>query len=177
MDQLVDANKVLEEKMDVRIVYLPPSKVAAYKYIGESPEDVAKKIIYTFIRESNLPEVKPDFRLYGFNNPSPQEGQREYGYEFWVTIPEDMEVKAPLEIRQFDGGLYAAHCINFGDFHEWESFVNLMMRNQEYEVQWRDPEGMGGCLEEELNIYTNILEGAEKAEQLDLLIPIKKRES
>ncbi len=37
--------------------------------------------------------------------------------------------------------------------------------------------GMGGCLEEELNIYTNILEGAEKAEQLDLLIPIKKRES
>lgn len=88
-----------------------------------------------------------------------------------------MEVKAPVEIKQFAGGLYAAHCINFGDFNEWESFVNLTMRNQEYEVQWREPEGMGGCLEEELNIYTNILEGAEKAEQLDLLIPIKKRES
>lgn len=26
MDQLMDANKVLEEKMDVRIVYLPPAK-------------------------------------------------------------------------------------------------------------------------------------------------------
>ena len=177
MDQLMDANKVLEEKMDVRIVYLPPAKIAAYRYIGESPEDAAKKVIYSFIRESNLPKVKPDFRLYGFNNPSPKEGQREYGYEFWVTIPEDMEVKAPVEIKQFDGGLYAAHCINFGDFNEWESFVNLTMRNQEYEVQWREPEGMGGCLEEELNIYTNILEGAEKAEQLDLLIPIKKRES
>lgn len=177
MGQLMDANKVLEGKMDVRIIYLPPSKIAAYRYIGDSPEDVAKKVIYTFIRESNLPEIKPDFRLYGFNNPSPQEGQKEYGYEFWVTIPEDMEVKTPIEIKQFDGGLYAAHCINFGDFDEWETFVNLMMNNQEYEVQWREPEGMGGCLEEELNIYTNILKGAEKAEQLDLLIPIKKRES
>ncbi len=177
MGQLMDANKVLEGKMDVRIIYLPPSKIASYRYIGDSPEDVAKKVIYTFIRESNLPEIKPDFRLYGFNNPSPQEGQKEYGYEFWVTIPEDMEVKTPIEIKQFDGGLYAAHCINFGDFDEWETFVNLMMNNHEYEVQWREPEGMGGCLEEELNIYTNILKGAEKAEQLDLLIPIKKRES
>lgn len=62
-----------------------------------------------------------------------------------------------------------------GDFNEWEPFTNLTMRNEEYEVQWREPEGMGGCLEEELNVYTNMVEGAERAEQLDLLIPIKRR--
>lgn len=38
-------------------------------------------------------EIKPDAGLFGFNHPNP--GMREdgkYGYEDWVTIPEDMEV-------------------------------------------------------------------------------------
>ncbi len=36
---------------------------------------------------------------------------------------------------------------------------------------------MDGCLEEELNIYTNVAEGKRENVQLDLLIPIKKRGS
>lgn len=175
MAQLIEANKVLEEKMDIRIIHIPPSKVAAFKYVGENPEEKAKELIYAFIKESNLPTVKPDFRLYGFNSPSPQEGQREYGYEFWVTIPEDMEVKSPIEKKELTGGLYAAHCIQFGDFHEWEPFRNLIMNNKEYEIDWREQEGDGGFMEEELNIFTNIVEGEQKAKQLDLLIPIIKK--
>lgn len=177
MEQLMDANKVLEEKMDIRIIYIPPSKVAAYRCVGESPEEPAKELISAFIKESNLQTVKPDFRLYGFNSPSPEEGQREYGYEFWVTIPDDMEVKSPIEKKELSGGLYAAHCIQFGDFHEWGPFRELILNNKEYEIDWRDNEGDGGFMEEELNIFTNIIEKEPKAVQLDLLIPIKKRTS
>ena len=175
MNELVKANKVLESKMDIRIVYLPPVQVASCQYMGPNPEDVAKERLYKFIEESDLLTLKPDIRIFGFNNPSPQEGQEEYGYEFWVTIPEDMEIKGNVQKREFAGGLYAAHCIKFGDFQEWESFVNIMNSNQEYEIDWREPEGMGGCMEEELNVYTNITEGIEKPAQLDLLIPIKRR--
>ncbi|MDF2802568.1 MAG: MerR family transcriptional regulator [Anaerocolumna sp.] len=173
--ELENASKVLEGKMDIRIVHLPPATVVTSQHIGESPEEVAGIRIYNFIKESNLPVVKPDFRLYGFNNPSPRKGLAEYGYEFWVTIPDNMEVNEPFVKKNFDGGLYAAHCIKFGDFNEWESFSNQLKENEEYEIDWRAPDGMGGCLEEELNIYTNILEGVNKVEQLDLLIPIKRR--
>ncbi len=175
MDQLVNASKVLEEKMEIRIVYLPPATVVACQHIGENPEEVSGGKIYNFIKESNLPVLKPDFRLYGFNNPSPKEGQAVYGYEFWVTVPENLEVDESYLTKTFEGGLYAAHCIKFGDFNEWETFSNQLKENEEYEIDWRGPEGMGGCLEEELNIYTNILEGVNKVEQLDLLIPIKRR--
>lgn len=176
MSDLLKADEVLESKMDIRIVYLPPATVASYRYVGENPEDTAGPMIYSFIKEKDLPRVKPDFRLYGFNNPSPLEGQREYGYEFWVTIPDDMEVREPYVKKHFKGGLYAAHCIKMGDFQEWRTFIELMQKHEEYEIEWREPEGMGGCMEEELNIYTNILEGVKVgADQLDLLTPIKRK--
>lgn len=177
MSDLEKAEEVLESKMDIRIVYLPPATVASYRNIAVNPEDEAGARIYSFIRERKLTEVKPDFRLYGFNNPCPQEGQKEYGYEFWVTIPDDMEVKKPFVKKKFDGGLYAAHCIKMGNFEEWGTFMKLLENHEEYEIQWREPYGMGGCLEEELNIFMNIQDPAKTgAEQLDLLIPIRKRE-
>lgn len=177
MEDLTKADKAMERKMEIRIVYLPPAEVASYQYVGENPEDPAGDMILDFIKKSDLARIKPDFRLYGFNNPSPAEGQKEYGYEFWATIPEDMEVQAPLKKKHFNGGLYAAHCIKMGDFHEWEGFVRQVLASKEYEGDFREPRGMDGCLEEELNIYTNVAEGKRENVQLDLLIPIKKRGS
>lgn len=175
MGDLVKASNVLTERMDVRIIYLPPMTVAAYQYIGENPEDMVEEKIQGFIREIDLHRIKPDFRVLGFNNPNPVEGQKEYGYEMWVTVPEDIEVKETIVKKHFEGGLYAAHSIKFGDFHEWESFIKKMQQHEEYEIDWRDPEG--GCLEESLNAYNNLQEGKTKPDQMDLLIPIKKREA
>lgn len=150
--------------------------VASSQYTGPNPEEVAEKPIYEFIESVRLTEVKPDFRVIGFNNLSPQENVEHYGYEFWVTIPENMNVPAPLTKKKFDGGLYAAHCIKMGDFHEWEEFYNWAKNNKEYEIDEREPYGMGGCLEEHLNAFTHYsLKEDNSFIQLDLLIPIKKK--
>ncbi len=175
MEKLNEANNVIESKMDIRILYLPPATVASSHYIGDNPEDNAGNMLAEFIKNSDLPNVKKDFRQYGFNNPSPSEENSVYGYEFWVTIPDDMDVPSPLEKKYFAGGLYAAHCIKMGDFHEWGTFFEQMQNNSEYEIDYREPFGMGGCLEEHLNafsVYTNTQTGHV---QLDLLIPIKKK--
>jgi DNA gyrase inhibitor GyrI len=105
---------------DVRIVYLPPAAVAASHYIGDEPERHAAMVMDKFVLESGLPAIKPDLRQYGFNHPNPGciKGKDTHGYEFWVTIPEDMEVPAPLEKKHFPGGLYAAHMIPMGAFEE-----------------------------------------------------------
>ncbi len=177
MGDFIKAGEVLETKKDIRIVYLPPATVASYRCVKENPEEEAGAQIYSFIRENRLPAQKPDFRLYGFNSPSPQPGQEVYGYEFWATIPEELQVPEPFAKKRFEGGLYAAHCIKMGDFQEWEYFYNAVQNLAEYEIDCREPLGMGGCLEEELNIYNNISDSTKQgAEQLDLLIPIKKRE-
>lgn len=174
MDDLNKANDSLSALKNVRIIHLPPCTVAASHYFGENPENNAGKPLDEFIKRIELQKIKPDLRMYGFNNPSPT-GNETYGYEFWVTIPDDLDVPAPLQKKHFEGGLYAAHCIKMGDFHEWQLLWQWVMKNSEYEYDAREPLGMNGFLEEHLNAYSyfNGDEMAAKFVQLDLLTPIK----
>lgn len=177
MEELNRANEILSPLKNVRILYLPPFTVAASHAFGPNPEDMADKPLNEFIQSARLPERKPDFRIFGFNNPSPA-GNEAYGYEFWVTIPEDMPVPAPLQKKRFAGGLYAAHCIKMGDFQEWQLLCQWVDASQEYDYEAREPLGMDGCMEEHLNahsVFTAKKDGAQFV-QLDLLIPIKKRQ-
>jgi len=178
MEELNKATKNLETIKNVRIIHLPPSTVAASHYIGENPEENAGKQLEKFLKESHLYEIKPDARVFGFNNPCPSNNGAIYGYELWVTIPDDMDVPKPFEKKHFNGGLYAAHMITLGNFHEWEWLYNWVnIDNPKYEANTIDDNGkvMGGLLEEHLNyVYHSNLNWPESDEhQLDLLFPIK----
>ena len=163
---------------DVRIVYLPPSDVAAYQYEGDEPEAHVGDVMNTFVIKSNLTEIKPDIRQYGFNAPNPEDGEEHHGYEVWVTIPDNFDVPAPIMKKHFEGGLYAARMIPFGAFEEWGWLFEWVMNNDKYEYRgdW-NPENMFGNLEETLN-YVNRVHNQDlgiSGLQLDLLIPIKER--
>ncbi len=179
MQDINHANATLSLFDNTRILYLPPATVAASHFTGPDPESAAGGAINRFIVEARLPQRKPDFRLYGFNNPNPTPDSESHGYEFWVTIPENMPVPAPLVKKHFEGGLYAAHCIKMGDFQEWGPFWQWVQNHTMYSYVPRNPLGMGGSLEEHLNAYTVFQhltpENVQEAEfsQLDLLIPIQ----
>lgn len=182
MEKLKQANENLSKINDVRIIYLPPFYVASAHHIGDDPELIVNAQIDAFVSENKLHKIKPDIRLFGFNHPNPIDESGYHGYEAWVTIPDDMEVPAPLKKKQFPGGLYAAHMIPFGNFNEWDMFLEWVMKSDIYEFMGdlQDQEHMCGLLEEHLNYYTHIDQGSIKDDhlQLDLLIPIavKNRE-
>jgi len=173
MDDLHKANEVLTVLTNVRIIYLPPCTVVSSHYIGENPEDVAGKMMDKFVESVRLQNIKSDLRMYGFNNPSPS-GSETYGYEFWVTVSDGLDIVEPLEKKKFEGGLYAAHCIKIGDFHEWQFLDDWVKNSKEYEYDEREPHGMGGCLEEHLNAYT-YFDNSEDFTQVDLLMPVRKK--
>lgn len=164
---------------DVRIIYLPPSAVAAAHYIGDDPEDHTNDMITRFVRETSLPEIKPDLRHYGFNHPSPVDATGFHGYEMWVTIPEDWVVPAPLEKKHFGGGLYAAHTIMMGEFDDWIKLFAWVDGNDKYEFagDMLDQEHMCGLMEEHLNYISHIGLATPEPEdmQLDLLMPLRER--
>lgn len=174
--------KAAEQKKamnDVRIVHLPASTVAAAHYIGDDPEDKVGLMISDFVRENRLWEKHPGLRLYGFNHPNPVDETGYHGYEFWVTIPENLEVAPPLQKKFFPGGTYAAHMIQMGNFHEWAWLDEWVRTNGEYQYCGNgDPEIMFGSLEEHLNYHDHIQQtpsGEPETVQLDLLIPVKKK--
>ncbi|MGI5885669.1 MAG: effector binding domain-containing protein [Candidatus Spyradocola sp.] len=161
---------------DVRILTLPRMTVAAAHALCAQPEAAAGEMMADFVRESDLARRKPDARLFGFNHPNPSEDRPVYGYEFQVTIPDDMEVPPPLVRKVMPGGLYAAHAIMMGDFHEWGYLLHWVQESDRYEARWaaEGDEVMGGLLEEHLNYLTNWPEN-ESERQLDLLFPIRSR--
>ena len=173
--QVTDALTALR---DVRVLYIPPCVVASIQYKGESPEEHAGDLLDAFIREVGLYELKPDAKVYGFNNPDPSPDAPTYGYEFWVSIPESLEVKAPFTKKYFEGGLYAAHMITLGNFHEWQWLINwATAEDSQYQINWdsKKVNAMGGLLEDHLNyVYHSHLNWPESDEhQIDLLLPVK----
>lgn len=181
MNDLNSANKNLSKLTDVRIVYLPPATVAAIEKIGGTPEYDTGKELQKFIEETKLHKIKPDMRHYGFNHPNGEKPDgSDHGYERWITIPEDMEIPEPFVKKKFYGGLYAAHVISMGNFEEWELLCEWAKDSKEYEPNWGDHQCMDGLLEEHLNYLNQYYlsnEELDKCMQLDLLIPIKPKET
>ncbi len=180
MENLKQADQGGSEMKDIRIVHLPESDVAAAHAEGDDPEDRAGRMIAEFARSVRLWEKHPGLRLYGFNHPSPTDETGWHGYEFWVTIPDGMEVPPPLEKKHFAGGTYSAHMIQMGNFEEWTPFYEAVANSGEYDYAGSgSPEDMFGNLEEHLNYHDHILEtavGEPVTQQLDLLIPVRRRQ-
>ena len=179
MDELKQADRDGRAMKDIRIVHLPESDVAAAHVVGDDPEERAGKMIAEFARSARLWEKHPGLRLYGFNHPSPMDETGFHGYEFWITVPDGMEVPAPLEKKHFAGGTYAAHMIQMGNFEEWGPFYESVVNSGEYEYAGSGtPEDMFGNLEEHLNYHDHIMDtkdGEPETQQLDLLIPVRRR--
>lgn len=133
MDDLNRANKVISklQDKDVRIIYLPPMTVASVHIINGDYADKAEliyvaeaisgELLDEFVKNNKLTTQKPDLRHFGFNQPMGEyDTSPDHGYERWVTIPDDMQVKPPFIKKQIPGGLYAAHMIAMCAFEEWE---------------------------------------------------------
>jgi DNA gyrase inhibitor GyrI len=150
---------------DVRIVTLPPMRVASSLGYGATPEMFAwEKILAWAERHGALTD--PAARWFGFNNPSPSAGSPNYGYEQWVTVGPDAQPEGDVEIKEFGGGLYAvSRCTLEHIFESWQALVAWRERNgyRASHHQW---------LEESINPpRTGAAVGANEA-VMDLYLPI-----
>lgn len=175
-------SETLNQLKDVRILMLPPCTVASYHVSGENPEEAAGEVVSEWIKSSGLYQRKPDARMFGFNHPNPSPDKPHHGYEVWVTIPDDMELPKPLVKKHFEGGMFAAHTIQFPNFHEWDWLIQWAKNNPKFMVNFSEQgdEIMGGCLEEHINwVYCSHLgwpdERPADCGQIDLLLPVKPR--
>lgn len=186
MEQLNHASEKLNklEDKDVRIVYLPPMTVAAAYASGEGCEGKAGDMITNFVQESGLLKIKPDARSFGFDcsKGAAVLGEPSHVYEMWVSIPDHLEIPAPLVKRTFDGGLYAAHVLRAWDFEDWRLLREWVNANNKYDNDWGAPRWIspetvaGQGFEETLNFYNFVQKGGKMEDlQLDLLFPIKEK--
>ena len=162
--------KSTEQLKNVRIMELPPMTVATYCALSETPEVDCAEVFDKFVLDNNL-HKRSGYRYFGFNNPDPFEDSPIYGYELWVTIPEDFELPAPFVKKQFDGGMYASISAQMNEIGErWKSLYEWSTQSERYEgdfsMQW---------LEEQVMDFETFMskQVPDSEKQLDLLLPIK----
>lgn len=92
---------------EIRIVKLAPCRVASFFGFGQEPESAAWEALTAWAQPLGYLDDVSNHRIFGFNNPDPAPGSPNYGYEFWITIPETTNPGDQVEVKEFSGGLYA----------------------------------------------------------------------
>jgi len=167
---------------DVRIIYLPPMTVASVYAQGTEPgpELTTGELLNKFISDTNLKEIYPAARHFGFNNPDEPVHGEGHGYERYITIPDDMEVSLPFVKKQLKSSLYAAYTIPFGEWDAWFKLHEWVFNNEYYDFGDNEIEDVCGWIEEHLNYWNWYASGlsmgeVDKFRQIELMIPIQKK--
>ncbi len=61
-------------------------RVVSFQAISKTPENDAMMKLREWAEPRGLFADSIAHPIYGFNNPSPQKGKKEYGYEFWIQV-------------------------------------------------------------------------------------------
>jgi len=162
-------NKLKRSDGQVRIIYVPPMTVAVSRGLTEEEEKANEK----FTQE--LLKIKPDVRIFAVFNCSIEDlkfDETDPG-EGWGSIPDDMEVPAPLTKKTFEGGLYAAYA-GIESLNSFRALAEWVNESEDFEIADDGRPLLDECLDAyhllkgDLKKGTGVLQG-------DLLLPIKRK--
>ncbi len=157
---VLGSDKKMVKENDFKIVTLPEMRVVSFHAMGEflgDPEPKAGAKMYKWANPLGLYDEPEKHRVFGFNNPDPkydrEKGQfivnkeNPYGYEFWMTIPEDFEVDDEVTVKTIPEGLFVTKsCIGIDDLGRvWQELGTWVKESKEYKF------GKHQCLEENTN--------------------------
>jgi DNA gyrase inhibitor GyrI len=82
-------------------------RVAAARAVGAAPEIDAWRRLRAWAEPNGFLHDTDEHPVFGFNNPAPSPTPGQYGYEFWIRVEDGANPSRDIEIKDFDGGLYA----------------------------------------------------------------------
>lgn len=150
--------------LNVRIEKLPRMWVASVLAFGEAPETDAWRRLREWAAPRGLLSDFDRHPIFGFNNPAPSPGGKEYGYELWIRVDGPEPGASAVTFKEFEGGLFAVTaCRLHGDPDIVATWRRLWDWAQAGPYRWRRSQE----LEKVLNPNA-----AEDELVLDLYLPI-----
>ncbi len=164
------------EDLFVQVVELEPMRVASVRAFSETPEKDAWEKLRAWAEPQDLLDDLTKHPVFGFNNPNPSPGLKEYGYEFWIRMGVHFKGDGEIEARDYEGGLFAVTTCKlweeihseFGKEHgfleSWKKLVDWVILSEKYEIDesrqcLEKPENPGAPETElVLNLYQAIKE-------------------
>ncbi|MFQ5789311.1 MAG: GyrI-like domain-containing protein [Acidobacteriota bacterium] len=125
-------------RLEVRIVRLEPMRVASVRAVSETPERDAWEKMRAWAGPKGLLDDLAEHLVFGFNNPAPSQDRKDYGYELWIGVDPGIESEGEVEVKDFEGGLYAVTtCTLLGDPNVLETWKKLWEWVESSKFKWR----------------------------------------
>ncbi len=164
-----EKSNMLQENIttpSVRFVTLPPMRTAYYIAVSSSPEEEALKTVTDWVKVKHLEGTA---RLFGGDMPPYPSGEgKPYGYGVLASIPDGVEVAAPLKEMTVQGGLYAVMESSDDIGGSWKKLMDYLQTHMEYA-----PDSSRLCYEE--HVRNDTPEGSGNAYFLRLMEPVKRK--
>jgi DNA-binding transcriptional ArsR family regulator len=134
------------EDLFVQVIELEPMRVASVRVFSATPEIDAWEKMRAWAEPQGLLEDLDNHPVFGFNNPNPSPGQKEYGYEFWIRMGTLFKGEGEIEAKDSDGGLYAVTSCRLGEELEseftkehgylepWKKLIEWVVLSEKYEI-------------------------------------------
>lgn len=122
----------ITKEIDVKTVKLEPMRVASVRAVSKTPEHDSWEKMREWAEPKGLLQDIKKHPVFGFNNPDPSAGREDYGYEFWIRVEPDIKPEGEVEIKEFEGGLYAVTTCKLKEELESEFF-----RKEGYLESWK----------------------------------------
>ena len=150
---------------NIKLVKMAPARAVAFSCVGVEPEDEAYGKVQEWLDKN---ELNGTARIFGFNTePYPSAENPKYGFGYCATIPEGVEITAPLYEMRLSGGVYALIPDDGGGPETgWKKVHELLNDNDWTWTQDKDREPCG--LEE--HIYLE-----EGGPIINILFAVKKK--
>jgi predicted transcriptional regulator YdeE len=96
----------MTKALEVRNADLPTMTVASVVGFGKEPEPEALRLMKEYAGRISVEVASPEHPTYGFNNPDPQPGIEEYGYELWMRVEPGTMAEEPIKIKEIPAASY-----------------------------------------------------------------------
>ena len=157
--------------LNVRLESLPRMWVASVLAFGPAPEAVAWHRLREWASAKGILSDADRHPIFGFNNPSPTAGTKDYGYELWIRVDARETGDGAVAYKEFEGGLFAVTtCRLHGNPDILTTWRGLWEWAQDGPYRWRRAQELERVLnsnakEEEfvLELYLPVEENAPPA--------------
>jgi len=118
----------------VRIVKLDPIRVAVCNRVSKSPENDSYEAMRAWAEPKGLLDDPVKYPLFGRNNPNPSPDKEEYGYDFMLAVPADMEIDGEMKEGEIPGGSYAVVRTHFSTITDMWYWLYNWTKEKDYKV-------------------------------------------
>jgi AraC family transcriptional regulator len=167
----VQDEDLLQKYPDIKVLKdLKPFFLASYIATSHTPEHDAFSVIKEWASNNGFLNGTMRYRIFGFDAPYSLQDDGVYGYEVWITVPDDYTIHDDrIVLKKFNGGLYAVTSATIATIvPTWDRFREWLKLSK-YEM------GIHQCLEEHLPFEDWEVFHSQEEVYIDLYMPLQEK--